>query len=193
MDPKVRILPRCYNEAGEWIATSNDIIRWFDEFGVAWRPKATRKHPLKPEELEVLRNYPNIFEENKKEEQIREKLRISKSFNGRQIDAGQGRAHDSTIFERDSDILKNIPLNDIRRVERVSPIEADQIRHISTASFNAEKVNNHRKKQRVTESPSQLQRHEAKRSNEGLEETPIRKRKGISSHSTVLIYEDNSS
>ena len=38
-----------------------------------------------------------LIMKNKKEDQIREKLRISKSFDGRQIDAGQGRAHDSLV------------------------------------------------------------------------------------------------
>ena len=78
MDPKVRILPRCYNDAGEWTATTDDIVRWFDEFGVAWRPKATRKHPLKPHEIEILRRYPDLVEETKKEKKIQEKLQKQK-------------------------------------------------------------------------------------------------------------------
>jgi hypothetical protein len=58
MDPKVRILPRCYNRDGEWIATTNDIVKWFDELGIEWRPKATKKHPLNEHQKAINENYP---------------------------------------------------------------------------------------------------------------------------------------
>jgi len=60
MDAKVRLLPRCYDETGKWTATTDDIIRWFDELGIAWRPKAKRGNPLSAYAMEVLRNYPKI-------------------------------------------------------------------------------------------------------------------------------------
>jgi hypothetical protein len=60
MDPKLRILPMCYNENGDWIATPEDIIRWFDENDIPWRPKATNKHPLTERELDILRQYPKM-------------------------------------------------------------------------------------------------------------------------------------
>ena len=64
MDPKVRILPRCYNEHGQWIASTDDIIHWFDEFGIQWRPKATVKHPLNEFQKEINSRYP-LFIQNK--------------------------------------------------------------------------------------------------------------------------------
>ena len=60
MDPKLRILPMCYNENGEWTATTEDIIRWFDDHEIIWRPKGTNKHPLTQRELEILRLYPKL-------------------------------------------------------------------------------------------------------------------------------------
>ena len=60
MDPKLRILPMCYNENGEWAATTDDIIRWFDDHEIVWRPKGTNKHPLTQRELEILRLYPKL-------------------------------------------------------------------------------------------------------------------------------------
>jgi len=60
MDSKLRILPMCYNENGDWIATSEDIIRWFDENDIPWRPKATNKHPLTEREQDILRQYPKM-------------------------------------------------------------------------------------------------------------------------------------
>jgi hypothetical protein len=60
MDAKVRLLPRCYDETGKWTATTDDIIKWFDELGITWRPKAKRGNPLSAYAMEVLRNYPKI-------------------------------------------------------------------------------------------------------------------------------------
>ena len=60
MDPKLRILPMCYDENGEWTATTEDIIRWFDDHEIVWRPKGTNKHPLTQRELEILRLYPKL-------------------------------------------------------------------------------------------------------------------------------------
>jgi hypothetical protein len=189
MDPKVRILPRCYNEAGEWTATTNDIIRWFDELGVAWRPKATRKHPLRPEELEVLRNYPNMFEQSKREEQIREKSRITKLSNNsrRKKDADETLLkEDTTILERDAEILKSIRLNDNGQVKIVSTSEVYQDQVTATPTLNTRKIDDRRKKQKKEESPLQVRRYELPNSNEEMEQTPTRKRKVVASHSKVL-------
>jgi len=60
MDPKVRLLPRCYNEKGEWIATTNDIVKWFDELGIDWRPKATKRHPLNEVQKAINEQYPRL-------------------------------------------------------------------------------------------------------------------------------------
>jgi len=60
MDPKVRLLPRCYNERGEWIATTNDIVKWFDEYGIEWRPKPTLKHPLNDFQKGINESYPRL-------------------------------------------------------------------------------------------------------------------------------------
>ena len=60
MDQKLRILPNCYNENGDWIATTEDIIRLFDDHDIPWRPKGTKKHPLTERELDVLRQYPKL-------------------------------------------------------------------------------------------------------------------------------------
>jgi len=63
MDPKVRLLPRCYNEKGEWVATTDDIVKWFDELGNDWRPKATRKHPLNDTQISINERYPRPHNE----------------------------------------------------------------------------------------------------------------------------------
>jgi len=60
MDPKVRLLPRCYNEHGEWTATTNDIVKWFDELGIDWRPKATKQHPLNEIQKAINEQYPRL-------------------------------------------------------------------------------------------------------------------------------------
>ena len=59
MDPKVRILPQCYNENGEWIATTADIVRMFDENQIEWRPKGKKGYPLSEELLAINRKWPN--------------------------------------------------------------------------------------------------------------------------------------
>jgi len=69
MDPKVRLLPRCYNERGEWTATTNDIVKWFDELGIEWRPKATRKHPLNDLQIAINERFPrpgNLVDSDRK-------------------------------------------------------------------------------------------------------------------------------
>jgi len=58
MDPRVRLLQRCYNERGEWVATTNDIVKWFDELGIEWRPKSTKKHPLNDSQIAINERYP---------------------------------------------------------------------------------------------------------------------------------------
>ena len=58
MDAKLHILPLCYNEHGEWVATTDDIVKWFDEYGIPWRPKATKKRPFTAKEVDILRRYP---------------------------------------------------------------------------------------------------------------------------------------
>jgi hypothetical protein len=64
MDKKVRLLPRCYNEQGEWTATTNEIVKWFDELGIDWRPKATKKHPLNEIQKAINESYPRPVYEN---------------------------------------------------------------------------------------------------------------------------------
>jgi hypothetical protein len=85
MDAKVRLLPRCYDETGKWTATTNDIIKWFDELGIAWRPKAKRGNPLSAYAMEVLRNYPNIADIKKIEHRNDERRSNTKSYSGRSL------------------------------------------------------------------------------------------------------------
>jgi len=63
MDAKVRLLPRCYNERGEWVASTDDIVKWFDELGIDWRPTATKKHPLNDVQISINERYPRPSKE----------------------------------------------------------------------------------------------------------------------------------
>jgi len=192
MDPKVRILPRCYNDAGEWTATTDDIVRWFDEFGVQWRPKATKKHPLKLQEIDILRNYPNFVEERKKEKRNVERDRIKKPFREKLNDGGQFSIQETSILERDDELLRSIRLNDNGRVNSTPLQQNSHFQDSSTQSEDATgKCVHRRKKNKITHCSEEVEGFDVFCTNRVIGETPqLKKRNRAVLNSTALNFEE---
>jgi hypothetical protein len=125
MDAKVRLLPRCYNEDGEWTATTLDIVRWFDELGIPWRPKAKRGHPLSATDMEVLRNYPNVAKTSKQDlkKVVRQKAGKAHTTVGEvpyqinKIDSELSRGNQNILI-RDKEISQSVYLDSNGRVQK---------------------------------------------------------------------------